>query len=590
MPRLRKQTSVAEISPAKRTWIFNVAFLLALCFILLFWELGDLPFFNRGEPREGLVVWEMYHSGDWILPAVNGDYIPFKPPLFHWFALILGHLFGQINEFTLRLPSALFATLGVLMTYIAGARLWGERAGVIAGVVLATCVEWWNAGADTQVDMTLAFFISAACLYFYYLYTRQDFGLLKCLGLPLLLGLATLAKGPVGLAVPSMVILAFLCARRDFTFVKKLHLFASAAVFLTVAGSWYALALWQGGWPFFLRQIINETLLTAVGSYGHHQPIYYYVPIFFQNTMPWSFFFPALGLYLYRQRRQFSHEHLLFPSIWLITVLVFFSLSLGKRGVYILPLYPAFALLIGAWWQRLGEGKPDNHRFTSWIGGFVAISYATGLAALCLYIAGQNGLANPRLFAALTQFKNVRQILGFLTPPSPIVVACLMLFTAALFCLIWALSKKNWQIIFASLTGIAVAISIAMKSAIFPPIAFARTLKPFMERVTEKVDPKLPLLFFRGFDYGTVFYSHRHVPPYARKAAELKPPFFLLMWEEDWQALRGRNDLKMMDISEGRTAVGKHRLVLVRYQPNEDSAPRPLPVYRRQKDSDAIGD
>lgn len=574
---------MAEISSAKHTRFLHIFLLLTLCLIVLFWRLGDLPFFDRGEPREGLVVWEMYHSGNWILPAVNGEYIPFKPPLFHWLGLIIAHLFGHVDELTLRLPSALLATLGVLMTYLAGARLWGERAGVVAGIVLATCVEWWAAGADTQVDMTLAFFISAACLYFYYLYTRKDFGLRQSLGLPVLVGLATLAKGPVGLAVPSLVILVFLCVRRDFAFVKRLHLLASAAVFLVVAGSWYALALWQGGLPFFFRQIVNETLLTAVGNYGHHQPIYYYIPIFLQNTMPWSFFFPALALDLYRQRRQASHEHLLFPSLWIVTVLVFFSLALGKRGVYILPLYPACALLFGAWWQQLEKGSPENSRLTDWIGWLVAGAYTVALAALGLYIAGQYGLIKSHLLAPAKKAGHLSQILASLIPLTPLVAACLILFAAAVGCLAWALFKKNRRVAFASLAAMAVVVPLVTKSAIFPPVVYARTMKPFIERVSAKIDPKIPLLFYRGFDLGAIFYSHRHVPSYARKADELKPPFFLFMWEEDWQLLRGRSDLQMVDISEGLGAVGKHRLVLVRYQPNSESPSQPLPVYGNKR-------
>src|SRR5262245_12365157 len=97
--------------------IRNLVVLIVIAWLLFFFKLANVPFYERGEPREGLVVVEMYSSGNFILPLVNGEYIPFKPPLFHWFALIAAKLFGGIDEFSLRLPSAFFAALGVLLTY-----------------------------------------------------------------------------------------------------------------------------------------------------------------------------------------------------------------------------------------------------------------------------------------------------------------------------------------------------------------------------------------------------------------------------------------------------------------------------------------
>src|ERR1051325_9406374 len=190
----------------------DIAILAGFCLVLLFFGLGELPFYSRGEQREGLVV---------------------------------SYVFGRVDEFTLRLSSALLATAAVLVIYQMAARLWGQRAAIIAGVVLATCAEWWQAGTETQVDMTLAFFVSAACLYFDLLYHEHDVSLLKALGLPLLLGLATLAKGPIGLALPGIIFLIFLFLRRDFAFVRRLHPFVGGIVFLVIAGWWYAAALLQ---------------------------------------------------------------------------------------------------------------------------------------------------------------------------------------------------------------------------------------------------------------------------------------------------------------------------------------------------------
>jgi len=560
-PLARKRPSVIKYLGMQTRCLRDIAILTGLCAVLMFWGLGDLPFYTRGEPREGLVVKEMSASGNLILPVVNGEYIPFKPPLFHWLALLAGSVFGRIDEFTLRLPSALLAAAGVLMIYGAGRRLWGGNAGLVAGVVLATSAEWWQAGTDTQVDMTLAFFITAACLYFYFLYRQREFGLIPCLGLPLLLGLATLAKGAVGVAVPCLVLLIFLCLRRDLAFVKKLHPFASAGVFFLVAGSWYGAALWQGGTAFFFRQIVDENFRTAAGTYGHYQPVYYYLPILLENSLPWSFFFPPLALFIYSQRRKLSERAFLFPLIWFFAVFIFFTASLGKRGVYILPLYPAVALVLGAWWQQLEEGT-GHDGLARWIGFLVAVSCLLALTVLSFHFAAVYGLIDHSL-VFLAGFKDLSHILRFPTPPSAFVISFLLVSTTAALWLLWALFSLNWRLTFASLSLIAISVIMIMKTAIFPPIAFERTMKPFMSRVNNIVDPALPLLFYSGFDFGAAFYARDHIPSYAVKAGELKPPFYLLMWEEDWQSLSDRSDLKIVDISEGLGPAGRHRLALV---------------------------
>ncbi len=153
--------------------------------------------------------------------------------------------------------------------------------------------------------------------------------------------------------MPGLTFLLFLWFQRDIAFLKKLHPPASGAVFLLVAGSWYAAAMWEGGKGFFFRQIVEENLRTATGEYGHHQPFYYFIQVFFLNMIPWSFRFLFTALFLYRQRDHLTERGLLYPLIWFVTVFVFFSVSVGKRGIYILPLYPAAALLFGAWWTEL---------------------------------------------------------------------------------------------------------------------------------------------------------------------------------------------------------------------------------------------
>lgn len=588
-PIEQKRTFSIELSAAHAQRRHALFILAGLCVILLFWGLGDLPFYMRGEPREGLVVQAMQRSGNWILPVVNGAYIPFKPPLFHWLSLLAGFLFGRIDEFTLRLPSALFAAAGVLMTYRVGARLWGERAGLIGAVLLALCAEWWQAGTAVQVDMTLAFFISAACWYFYFLYRQHEFSVIKSLGLPLLLGFAALAKGPIGLAVPALIILVFLGLRRDFAFLLKLRPLTSAAVFLLVAGSWYGAALWQGGPAFFFRQIIDENFRTAAGTYGHHQPIYYYLPIFLQNTLPWSCFLPPLAFFLYRQRNGLAEQHLLFPLTWIVIGFAFFSASLGKRGVYILSLYPPAVLLFGAWWQRL-EDTDNKNTLTRAIGFFIASFYLCALAVFGFYLAGEYGLIPWRLLATPGKFKNITDALHSFVPLSPLVAVSLVIYAGAAAYLFWALRQRNWRIAFAALAISALSFNVIAKFAVLPPVYYERTLKPFLARVKQEIDPKLPLVFYRGLDYGAVFYANRHVPEYVTKERDLRAPFYLLMWEEDWEALRERQELKKLDVSEGRGPAGRHRLVLAEYQAATNAGLPQLPIERRSQSNYQDGD
>ena len=576
----------SEVQSQRRRALLVLAGLFA---VLLFWGLGEVPFYTRGEPREGLVVQAMRWSGNWILPVVNGTYIPFKPPLFHWIALLASFLFGGIDEFTLRLPSALFAAAGVLINYRVGARLWGERAGLISGIVLALCAEWWQAGTLAQVDMTLAFFITTACWYFYFLYERREFGLLKSLGLPLLLGFAVLAKGPIGFAVPALIILVFLGLRRDLAFLRKLHPLTSAAVLLWVAGSWYGAALWQGGAAFFFRQIVDENFRTAAGTYGHSQPVYYYLPIFLQNTLPWSCFLPPLALFLYHHRKKLAQEHLLFPLTWVAVGFAFFSASLGKRGVYILSLYPATAALFGAWWQKLEDNTADKPILIRAIGFCIAAFYLCALTGFGYYLAGEYKLISWPLISESEKFTKLTDTLHSFIPLPPLLAVGMIAYIGTAAYLFWGLCQRHWRMVFAALAASALVFDVILKTVIFPPVVDARTMKPFISRVKEEIDPKLPLLFYRGFDFGAVFYSGRQVPKFVTGAHDLQSPLYLLIWEEDWQPLRGRKDLKMLDISEGLGAAGRHRLVLAEYQAEKAEA-SPLSAHPDSESKDYEGE
>jgi 4-amino-4-deoxy-L-arabinose transferase-like glycosyltransferase len=537
--------------------------LLALCFILFFWQLGAIPFYERGEPREGLVVWEMHKTGNWILPIINGDYIPFKPPFFHWIGALISAVIGEVNELTIRLPSALFATLGVVLVYIAGTRLWNEKTGRLAAVVLATTPGWWRAATMAQVDMTLAFFMTAALLLFYFMYREGRYAQVYSMAVGSLLACATLAKGPVGLLVPLLTVCVFLWLRRDFTFLKKVHPISGAVLFLLVGCSWYVLAIRQGGFAFFTRQILEESLGTAAGDYGRHQPYYYFVPMFFLNQAPWSFFSPALAFFLYRRRQELFKDHLTFPLVWWVSVFLFFSLALGKRAVYILPLYPAFALILGAWWKSLDRENTTDAWLASAVGYVLAAVSLVTVGRIIFFLVGSNSPQAQHLFPLVRNPITLDDLQSFFTLSLPLWMG-LSVFGAASLLIFFSVPRKKWDAAFVAITMMATAATLLMKTTYYPAIASKRTLKSFAIRLRENIDPQTPLLFYNALDYGTIFYSRRHIADYAQQIDGLRPPVFLLMLERDWERLRKRNPLETLDISEGRGPVAADRLILVK--------------------------
>ena len=148
--------------------------LLLLCALLYLWGLGTVPFYTKGEPREATVVWEIYTTGEWILPLRNGHIIPSKPPLFHWLGTVMSFARGEINEWTIRFPSTLLGLIGVGLTYGTGVALWGVEVGLMAALIVATSFEWNRAATTARVDMTLTVCMVAAFIHFLFLYRRRE--------------------------------------------------------------------------------------------------------------------------------------------------------------------------------------------------------------------------------------------------------------------------------------------------------------------------------------------------------------------------------------------------------------------------------
>jgi len=310
------------------------------------------------DPNEGMyaeIPREMVLLGDWLTPRFNFIRYFEKPPLLYWLTALAYQLFG-ITEFSARLATALAATLGVGVVYGIGRDLWGRRAGLVSGLILATSFGYFIFSRIILTDMLFTALLAATY-----------WGVLRGLlgetprRIPMLLayaamGLAILTKGLIGLAFPVLTLGSFFLLTREWRLVRRLELLRGGAVFLAVTAPWHILVgLKNPG--FFWFYFVNEHLLRFVGrrhllDYAP-MPLYAFLIMVLVWTFPWSVFLPvALRRSWHRLRGTRPEERgLLFILLWAASVIGFFALTPSRLEYYSLPAFPALALVVGHLWE-----------------------------------------------------------------------------------------------------------------------------------------------------------------------------------------------------------------------------------------------
>jgi hypothetical protein len=377
------------------------------------------------------------------------------------------------------------------------------------------------------------------------------------------LGLATLAKGPLGFVVPGFTYLLFLWVQRDLSFVRRLHPFLLVSTCAVVAGSWYAMALWQGG-ESFLDVVIKENFSTVVGQEaGHPHPVFSYIPFFFQNMAPWSLFVIPLAVSLYRSRRQLAQEQLLYFVVWFGAVFIFFSAATQKRPVYILPLYPAVALLLGAWWQKLKDNRSvSSHILTRATAYLNAASFLLLSGVLLFQILGPGLLTYIRPVLYPKDQAEFLVLSNLLLKHRPAVffwaTACglggVFLFVAA--------RKEAWGPFVGCMAALMV-ISLFFVQKFDVNLANHYSFKPFVKSVLPMINDA-PLYFYRSDDYGVIFYAGKRVPILDTESLPRdNSPYYLFVWEKEREQYTDQKGLSLVEASENTDRLGKGRLFLV---------------------------
>lgn len=343
-------------SDAKRE-TYAVGLLVALTAAIYVGSAGIPALLDDADSFYAEVAREMTLRHDWITPYANTLRYLEKPPLFYWLIQLSYKLFGAMNAFTARLPTALAVTALVFVTYKIGKRLFGFRAGLFGGLALATSVGMF---LFTRIILPDALFTLMLSLLVYW-FVRWDQAERKAgplLWMYVFAALAVLAKGLIGVAFPAGIILVTLTATGRWKDAMRLVSFKGILLFLAIAAPWHILIGMRNP-GFFRFYFINEHLLRFLGK--RYPMDYGTVPLipFWLLHAVWLFPWSAWLLTLcwppnFRRALAERGRGFVLLLAWALTILVFFSFS-SRLEYYTLPAFPALALLAGAQFDSFQE-------------------------------------------------------------------------------------------------------------------------------------------------------------------------------------------------------------------------------------------
>ncbi len=327
--------------------------LLLILAIIWFGSLDQRKLIKPDEGRYAEISREMAVSGDWLTPRLNDLKYFEKPPLQYWATAAAYEAFGT-HEWTARLWTALTGFFGILLTAWTAAKLYGPRTGVIAGAILASSALYVLLGHINALDMALSFFM-ASTLFCTLLARHSEEPRAQrrwMLATWAAMALAVLSKGLIGIVLPGAVLVLYVILSRDWALIKMLEWLHGPLLFFLIAAPWFVwVSIQNPEFPhfFFIHEHFERFLTTG------HQRVgawWYFLPILFSGCLPWLTMLPSAlisslvrpaPLTLSSSNRGFKPELMLL--VWAVFIFVFFSASSSKLPAYILPIFPALAIL-----------------------------------------------------------------------------------------------------------------------------------------------------------------------------------------------------------------------------------------------------
>lgn len=496
-------------------------------------RLGAHSLWNPDEPRYALVAREMTEAGDPLLPRLNGEPYTQKPPLFFWAIGVAAAVTGGFGEAAARLPSALGAIGSTLLVFAIGRRLFSERAGWIAAAAFATSAKVLWQGRVGQIDMLLTFFVALAM----WAWVRsREAGEGRWIWL--FWGSAavgTIAKGPVALLPPLLAILAFLAIRRDREGLRMLRAGRGFLLYVAVVLLWLVPATFHVGAWYLDALVFEQTVTRYVDPWHHFHAWHYYLWSTAVNYFPWTVLLPTAAFAGWKELRGERRTGALLAACWVVVTIVFFTLSPAKRDVYVLPMYPAMGLLVGAAIDRLLEIWPRRRRWIE-IPLLVVAAIAFGAA-----------VATPPV---LSRIEDLVALVPDLAFGAAIAVGLLGAGAAVG----WVLTRLDRPVAaIGSLCAGAAVMGFLVNVVLIPKLEPFRSLRPVGEAVARRIPADEPVGMYPRLEPAVVFYSGREATVLETEE-ELRS--FVARPGPDWVVVRGREFAELEPRPEGAIPLG----------------------------------